>query len=297
MGIKLTNMKKLHPNLTNDRLNESRKEYNRIVLGEQRRDEKPKKIRPGRMEPLSNNCADPNARKIMAISCETGGSAFWGCATVNDGVTPQQVPQVGQVLSGFGYMSNTPNIPLYYKISSVDPGDPSVIGGIDFPMNPLHMGCGFDCDPTTYDCIWNANGTAAHTNYNSCIANCTQPQISGCTDSSATNYDPTATFDDGSCTFTTPCMKVTLINTCPQNSSYSTYYGTPGVPSPGGSWNMNWGQGPNFGCATIDGQTPTLSNVGTFIEGGTGVSGEQWEVFSIDPPTSNYVYDLNTTTC
>jgi hypothetical protein len=303
------------------KLNESRKAYNKIVLGEQFDDiqeccewclkdgrgrppkgceefvtdggcKKCKEDKPESSPP--SLCPHPNDRKIKATSCETGASGTWGCATVNDGVTPQQIPQVGQVISGFGWMNNTPNIPLYYKIIQVDPGDPSFIGGIDFDTNPLHMGCGFDCDMNNYSCSWNSSGNALYNNYNSCMANCVAP-ISGCTDSTATNYDPLATFDDGSCIF--PCMKVTLINTCPQNSSYSTYYGTPGVPSPGGTWNMNWGQGPNFGCATIDGQTPDTTNLQTFIEGGTGVPGEQWEVFSIEPPTSNYVYNLNTTSC
>jgi hypothetical protein len=93
------------------------------------------------------------------------------------------------------------------------------------------------------------------------------------------------------------CMKVTIINTCPDNSSYSTYYGTPGVPSSGGTWNMNNGVGPHYTCATIDGQVPTQANVGTFIEGGTGVPGEQWEVYSVEPATDTNLYNLNTTTC
>tara|TARA_R110002020_G_scaffold165082_1_gene352353 strand:+ start:1283 stop:2440 length:1158 start_codon:yes stop_codon:yes gene_type:complete len=150
------------------------------------------------------------------------------------------------------------------------------------------------CDPT---------GAYVNANGGNCVQSPNQPQSyftgpypseADCNANCATTGGPTPT---GTTTGSTNCMKVTLINTCPQNSSYSTYYGTPGVPSPGGTWNMNWGQGPSFGCATIDGQAPTQMSVGTFIEGGTGVPGEQWEVYSVEPATNTNLSDLNTTTC
>ena len=255
--------------------------------------DKKRKKRPS-MSPPQTSC-HPNGRKIIAKNCNNSSSAMWGCVTVNDGVTPEQVPQIGQVVYGFAtYNGNN----VYYEIQQVFPADVNLNnpGDPDLPIDTIAIGCGYDCDPVTYDCNWNGSGNAPYSDLTSCESNCTQP-ILGCMDSTANNYDPLATVDDGSCEMSTPCMKVTLINTCPQNSSYSTYYGTPGVPSPGGTWNMNWGQGPNFGCATINNQTPTLANVGTFIEGGTGVSGEQWEVHSIEPATSTYSYNLNTTSC
>jgi len=279
------------------KLNESRKEYNKIVLGEQSEEDIRSDFDPrgggGEESPemMPPPTCHTNARKIEAWNCENTAWAMWGCATV-DGTN---TPQVGQVIEGFG-ISTATGIPVYYEITSVDPQDPSmaiVPAGLLTTL-PNAVGCGWDCDMNNGTCGWNPFGNATYTDYNTCTSNCIPP-IPGCTDPAAQNYDPNATQDDGSCIF--PCMKVTLINTCPQNSSYSTYYGTPGVPSPGGTWNMNWGQGPNFGCATIDGQTPDTTNLQTFIEGGTGVPGEQWEVFSIEPPTSNYVYNLNTTSC
>jgi len=272
-------MKKPYSPLLN-KLNESRKEYNRI-LGEQweedtRSDFDPRGRRGGEEAPemMPLPTCPPNGRWVTAIDCDQGATGMWPCVTVDN-----NIPLLGQVVE-YAY-NNQLNAPVYAEITNVQPA-------ATWPNNP---GIFSQSQLTSSSYIRNWPNSPTGTP-------CSQgTQIPGCTDPTATNYDPLATFDDGSCIFTTPCMKVTLINTCPQNSSYSTYYGTPGVPSPGGSWNMNWGQGPNFGCATIDGQTPDATNLQTFIEGGTGVPGEQWEVFSIDPPTSNYAYDLNTTSC
>ena len=40
-----------------------------------------------------------------------------------------------------------------------------------------------------------------------CFASCSAcvVNIDGCTDPTADNYDPSATVDDGTCTYTTPC--------------------------------------------------------------------------------------------
>ena len=49
--------------------------------------------------------------------------------------------------------------------------------------------------------------------------------VSGCTDSSATNYDPTATIDDGSCNYVTAGSDLMITEiTDPQNSSSTGRY-------------------------------------------------------------------------
>tara|TARA_R110002167_G_scaffold310832_1_gene515764 strand:+ start:590 stop:4633 length:4044 start_codon:yes stop_codon:yes gene_type:complete len=61
------------------------------------------------------------------------------------------------------------------------------------------------CNPNQYGsggggCIQMQNGSGWPT-LAQCNTNCTPPIISGCTDPDATNYNPAATLDDGSCTY------------------------------------------------------------------------------------------------
>ena len=105
-----------------------------------------------------------------------------------------------------------------------------------FKCHPIH-GCipcqGSPCSPTAFP----------FTSYNSCQNNCSPP-IYGCTDPNATNYDPNATQDDGSCVF--PIYGCMDQNACNFDSNADTDDGSctyPGCTDPNAS-NYN----PNAGC-------------------------------------------------
>jgi hypothetical protein len=179
-------------------LNEELKR-NRELMGLQEQiDDLGKKRKKKPSMPPPPTC-HPNGRKILSKNCNNSSTAMWGCVTVNDGVTPEQVPQVGQVVYGFATQNGNT---VYYEIEQVSPADVSLPSpnNPDLPIDSISIGCGYDCDLTTYDCTWNGSGNAPHPDYNTCMTNCAQP-IPGCMDPTANNYDPLATVDDGSCSY------------------------------------------------------------------------------------------------
>jgi len=156
--------------------------------------------------PCATACANPNSRSITAVDCLSGnGAAHWLCAMVDGG----QVPQLGQVVTGFGMINqpNGPAIPAAYKITNVQP---SGTFGSGCPDNPtINNGsttgdCGYECSQSpNYSCSPNYTSQAQYSSVNDCLNNCdcTNDPVSilGCTNSTACNYDPNATCDDGSC--------------------------------------------------------------------------------------------------
>ena len=151
-------------------------------------------------------CANPNNRSIMAVDCLSGfGSAAWACATVDSG----QIPQVGQVITGFGVVPqpNGPGIPLAYKITQVLPSGTIGTGCPDNATinNGSTSGdCGYECNQgPNYSCSPNYTAVATYSSIQACLNNCDctndPASILGCTDIAACNHDPSATCDDGSC--------------------------------------------------------------------------------------------------
>ena len=57
----------------------------------------------------------------------------------------------------------------------------------------------WDC--VTGNCVGINTGLGQYASLSACQTGCTPPPYGGCTDSCATNYDPNAGFDDGSCTY------------------------------------------------------------------------------------------------
>ena len=89
----------------------------------------------------------------------------------------------------------------------------------------------WDCDPNTGNCIDPWQGTLQGytpgaynclTGPGCCNSYCSPVNVGGCTDSCATNFDPNATFDDGSCTYTA-CLHWPSTNQY-QNCCNNNYY-------------------------------------------------------------------------
>lgn len=100
----------------------------------------------------------------------------------------------------------------------------------------------WDCDQATGTCIDPWNGTL--TNYvagpfnclngpGCCNSSCQPPTVDGCTDTCATNFDPTATSDDGSCMYTA-CLDPLAPNTN-QNCCNQNYYSPSQIIGPDNS--------------------------------------------------------------
>jgi len=87
----------------------------------------------------------------------------------------------------------------------------SLIGaGYDLEyIAPAGTACGYNCSgPPSYDCSFDSTpGNPDFPSLTNCIDDCTAAStVSGCTDSTAFNYDPLATYDDGSCCSNTPMV-------------------------------------------------------------------------------------------
>ena len=134
------------------------------------------------------------------------------------------------------------------------------------------------------------SGVGTYTNISIGGATCA---ISGCTDSTATNYDPAATIDDGSCTY--PCLDndVTItINTSSYGSeiswdltnssgsvvasgsgygSFATYTVNACLPDDCYTFNMydSWGDGWNGGTYSISDASGTIGS-GGLLSGAAG---------------------------
>ena len=73
--------------------------------------------------------------------------------------------------------------------------------------------------------------------------------VYGCMDATATNYDPLANVDDGSCTYTSACPP-SVMNSCTQQW----------LPP-----NMNWPNMTNFGCTGGNTFSSLMNNMGTQV--------------------------------
>jgi len=98
------------------------------------------------------------------------------------------------------------------------------------------------CDPVaeSYDCIDGAcidpgTGLGQYATLADCVADHCGVPISGCTDPAATNYDPTATSDDGSCCYISGCTDVFACNYNPAacDDDGSCTYAVFGCTAPG----------------------------------------------------------------
>ena len=105
----------------------------------------------------------------------------------------------------------------------------------------------YGCNPNQYGiggggCIQLQNGGGWPT-LAQCNTNCTPPIISGCTDPDATNYNPAATLDDGSCTY----------EACLDSAASNYQYDCLGVSRPSATIN-------NPGCCNYPCSTPPTVN-------------------------------------
>ncbi len=142
----------------------------------------------------------------------------------------------------------------------------AVTGGTD------HDCCHYCLDLTANNYYAGGNdcsGTPGGTDYVSC---CTYNvvSVSGCTDPAATNYDPTATADDGSCCLIAGCTDSTALNYNNQACSDDGSCVTIGSTHEGGLIFWLDGSGGGLVSADEDAGTPCLYGNGVQAAWGTG---------------------------
>ena len=120
----------------------------------------------------------------------------------------------------------------------------------------------WDCEALTGMCVdpWNgsiigyvAGAYNCLTGAGCCNSYCTPPNTNGCTDSCATNYDPTATTDDGSCMYTA-CLDFAATNQY-QNCCNNNFYPPAQIISQDNSCCINPCSSTNTGTITTTDST------------------------------------------
>lgn len=121
----------------------------------------------------------------------------------------------------------------------------------------------YDCDQATGQCYdpWQGTFTGYTPGPYNCLngigccnSYCTPPTVYGCTDPCATNYDTTATIDDGSCTYTA-CLDFMATNQY-QNCCNQNFYSPSQII------------GPDNSCCILPCNTPNIGQITTTDETG-----------------------------
>ena len=116
-----------------------------------------------------------NGRWVTNQNCDANFQSNLPCVTID-----YNVPQIGQIIT----VSSVNGIPMYEEVTQVQPS-------ASWPSNPGMFTQGQLTSPSYVSNFDEAPpGTL-----------CPQGTVSGCMDPTATNYDPLATVDDGSCNY------------------------------------------------------------------------------------------------
>lgn len=156
----------------------------------------------------------------------------------------------------------------HFKLISVGSSTPTVNNVCDYGMNPpsgLYNCPHYYNNFVTGNCLPNPGYGCTNpnaTNYNPVATvddgSCVLP-ISGCTNPNATNYDPLATVDDGSCNFNDICHKDFSFTICqlPTNNTNNFVVGTSTVV---------WQSNSQAACLQCNGSMCMTSDIGQSFE-------------------------------